>query len=231
MNRINQKGMELIQYKKELSKDYPDLIKNSLVLALEQMVENKVLDLDTYMNIKDESFLDTDFGKYLLTKPSFTKTEEEIFKEFEVLRKILDGKLTEHHAEGLKTESIIDKDVILITRKFCINEAFTMSYFGVDEKDLLKLMKRRGFVEKFAVLRLTAIFKELMTKVTYPEELFTLDVSLVYFDKDENGYSIDLTFEVNIEDVESQKNLDAICEHINNIKKEAEDFYHTKTVF
>jgi hypothetical protein len=231
MNRINQKGMELIQYKNELSKDYPELIKNSLVLALEQMVENKVLDLDTYMNIKDETFHEESFTKYLLTKPSFTKTEEEIFKEFEVLRKILDDKLAEHKAEGLKTESVIDKDVILITRKFCIDEAFTMSYFGVDEKDLLKLMKRRGFVEKFAVLRLTAIFKELMTKVTYPEDLFTIDVSLVYFDKDENGYSIDFTFEVNIEHIEKRHNLDKICENINTIKKEAEDFYNLKTVF
>lgn len=231
MNRINQKGMELIQYKSELTKDYPELIKNSLVLALEQMVENKVLDLDTYMNIKDDTFQEESFTKYLLTKSSFTKTEEEIFKEFEVLRKILDDKLSEHKAEGLKTESVIDKDVILITRKFCIDEAFTMSYFGVDEKDLLKLMKRRGFVEKFAVLRLTAIFKELMNKVTYPENLFKIDVSLVYFDKDENGYSIDFTFEVNIEHIEKRENLDQICETINSIKKEAEDFYNLKTAF
>lgn len=230
MNRINQKGMDLIEYKKELAKDHSKLVKDSLVLALEQMLENKVLDLDTFTNIQDTSFQEDEFTKYLLGKPSFTKTEEEIFKEFEVLREVLDKKLEEHQAEGLRTESVIDKDVILITQKFCINEAFTMNYFGVEEKDLLKLMKRRGFVEKFAVLRLTAIFKELMGKIAYPEELFTVDVSLVYFDKEENGYSIDFTFAVNIEDVEEQENLDKICEHINVLKKEAEEFYQLKTV-
>lgn len=231
MNRINQKGMELIQYKSELSKDYPDLIKNSLVLALEQMVESKVLDMDTYMNVKDDTMKNHEFGSYLLTKPSFTKTEEEIFKEFEVLRGVLDEKLIEHNVEGLKTESVIHKDVILITRKFCIDEKFTMGYFGVEEKDLLKLMKRRGFIERFSVLRLTAIFKELMESITYPKDLFAVDVSLVYFDKDENGYSIDFTFEVDIERVEKKENLDSVSEHIKSIKEQAETFYREKTVF
>jgi hypothetical protein len=231
MNRINQKGMELIQYKIELSKDYPEIVKNSLILALEQMLENEVIDLDTYMNIKDETFSLESFEKYLLTKPSFLKTEEEIFQEFEALRKILDDKLDELEVEGLKTESIIDKDVILVTRKFCIDEDFTLRYFGVEEKDLLKLMKRRGFVEKFAVLRLTAIFKQFMEKVTYPKELFDIDVSLVYFDKDENGYSIDFTFEVNIEDIENQEKLDKICEAIKVIKQEVEEFYQKRTIF
>lgn len=231
MNRINQKGMELIQYKSELSKDYPKLIKDSLVLALEQMVDNKVLDMDTYMNIKDETFINEEFSQYLLTKPSFTKTEEEIFMEFEVLRKILDAKLAEHKAENFKTESMIDKDVILITRKFCINEAFTMQYFGVDEKDLLKLMKRRGFIEKFSVLRLTTIFKEFMGNLSWPEELFGVDISLVYLDKDENGYSIDFSFELNIEHIEKAEKLDDICQEINKIKKEAEDVYNERTRF
>jgi hypothetical protein len=231
MNRINQKGMELIQYKIELSKDYPEIVKNSLILALEQMLENEVIDLDTYMNIKDETFSLESFEKYLLTKPSFLKTEEEIFQEFEALRKILDDKLDELEVEGLKTESIIDKDVILVTRKFCIDEDFTLRYFGVEEKDLLKLMKRRGFVEKFAVLRLTAIFRQFMEKVTYPKELFDIDVSLVYFDKDENGYSIDFTFEVNIEDIENQEKLDKICEAIKAIKQEVEEFYQKRTIF
>jgi hypothetical protein len=231
MNRINQKGMELIQYKIELSKDYPEIVKNSLILALEQMLENEVIDLDTYMNIKDETFSLESFEKYLLTKPSFLKTEEEIFQEFEALRKILDDKLSELEVEGLKTESVLDKEAILVTRKFCINENFTLKYFGVEEKDLLKLMKRRGFVEKFAVLRLTAIFRQFMEKVTYPKELFDIDVSLVYFDKDENGYSIDFTFEINIEDIENQEKLDKICESIKIIKQEVEEFYQKRTIF
>lgn len=231
MNRINQQGMELIQYKIELSKNYPEIVKKSLILALEQMLENHIVDLDTYMNIKDETFSTKEFEKYLLTKPKFLKTEEEIFKEFEALRSILDKKLEEHQVENLTTESVIDKDVIDITRKFCIDGEFTLNYFGVEEKDLLKLMKSKGFVEKFAVLRLTAIFKSFMKDISYPKDLFNVDVSLVYFDKERNGYNIDLTFEVPIEQIESGENLDIICEKINSIRKQAEEYYQLRTVY
>jgi len=118
-----------------MHKDYPQLVKDSLVLALEQRVTNNVLDYDTYTTIKDETFPLEEFQEYLLTKPNFMKTDEEIFEEFEILRGIVDAKLSEFEIkDGLVTESLIDKDVILVTKKFCINEAFTMDYFKVEEK-------------------------------------------------------------------------------------------------
>lgn len=231
MNRINTRGLELIEYKLELKKDYPELVLKSLITTLEQMVENKILDIDTYYNIKDESFGMENFEEYLLTKKDFTKTEEEIFEEFEVIRKELDKKLKEHETlENLITESVITKDLILVTRKFCINEQFTIDYFGVEEKDLLKLMKRKGFVEKFAVLRLTSIFNDFMKNLSYPEELFKCDSSLVYFDKEENGYSIDFSFNLKIEDVENEEKVNEICEKIKDLKKQVEDFYMQKTI-
>lgn len=230
MNRINQRGMDLIQYKCELMKDYPKLVKDSLILALEQMVENKVLDMDTYMLIRDESSTPESFEEYLYTKPNFLKTDEEIFAEFEVIRSKLNDKLASHGLHQLQSESVIDKDIILVTKKFCVNEEFTMKYFGVEEKDLLKLMKRRGFVEKFAVLRLTAIFKPFMEALEVPSDLFVCDMSLVYYDKDENGYSIDLYFELPIEEVEREERLDEFCEGINIVVEKAQAHYEAKTV-
>ncbi|MFF2531468.1 hypothetical protein ACFVS2_21410 [Brevibacillus sp. NPDC058079] len=230
MNRINQRGMDLIQYKTELMKDYPKLVKDSLYLALDQMVENKILDMDTYMFIKDESCTPASFEEYLYTKTSFLKTEDEIFAEFEVIRFKLNEKLKAHGLHETKTESVIKKDVILVTKKFCVNEEFTMNYFGVEEKDLLKLMKRRGFVEKYAVLRLTSIFKSFMEKLEMPSNLFLCDMSLVYFDKEENGYSIDLYFELPVEEVEREEKLDHICEDIQIIVEKAQDHYEAKTV-
>lgn len=137
MNRINQRGMDLIQYKCELMKDYPKIVKDSLYLALEQMVENKVLDMDTYMFIREDSTTATSFEEYLYSKPNFLKTEEEIFAEFEIIRSKLNDKLASHGLDMLHSESVVDKEVILVTKKFCVNEEFTMNYFGVEEKDLL----------------------------------------------------------------------------------------------
>jgi hypothetical protein len=51
MNRINQKGMDLLGYKEQLLKDYPELVKKSLLLAVEQMVENSN-SIDAYEYVK-----------------------------------------------------------------------------------------------------------------------------------------------------------------------------------
>jgi len=230
MNRINHKGMELLEYKKELMKEYPPLIKSSLILALEQMTENKVVDMDTYLVIKNEETSIDTFHQYLLKKSTFTKTPEEVYEEFEVLRKKLDGYFEEKGISDLQSESVIDKDVILVSRKFTMDQAFTMNYFGVEEKDLLKLMKRRGFVEKFAVLRLMKIFKEWLKYATYKESLIVPNISLVYFDSEEYGYSIDVTFEISIEEIEKEQLLEDITLEITRLKGEAEAFYESKII-
>jgi len=225
MNRINQKGTELLGYKSELVKDYPELVRKSLLLAVEQMVENKVINLGAYEFIQQEDTTIEELRAYLEEHSEFLKSEEEIFAEFEVIRGRLDELLYERGMNDLQTESVIDKDVLLVTKKFCIDEVFTMNYFGVEEKDLLKLMKRRGFVEKFSVLRLTAIFKPFMEALDYPVDLFKCDVSLVYYDKEENGYSIDVFFELPIEEVEKEEKIEEMCASIQGIVDQAESHY------
>jgi len=227
MNRINKKGMDLIGYKGELVKDYPLLVRNSLLLAIEQMVENNIISLDAYEFVKQDETTLEELQSYLEDHAEFLKSEEEIFAEFEIIRSHLDKVLEDKGMDSLQTESVIDKDVILVTKKFCIDENFTMTYFGVEEKDLLKLMKRRGFVEKFSVLRLTAIFKQFKEELEQ-DEFLKCDVSLVYFDKEENGYSIDIYFELPIEEVEEAGKVGEMCEVIQSIVAKAESHYEER---
>jgi len=91
-------------------------------------------------------------------------------------------------------------------------------------------MKRRGFVEKFAVLRLTAIFRPFVQRVEYPKDLMNFDVSLVYFDKEENGYSIDIFFELPIEKVEKQERIEEMLDHIQTITQQAEAYFRERTI-
>lgn len=228
MNRINKKGMDLLGYKQELVKDYPELVKKSLLIAIEQMVENKVINLDAYEFVKQDVTTVEELERYLKEHDEFLKTEVEIFAEFEIIREKLDRMLKEKGSDSLQTESLINKDVLLVTKKFCIDEQFTLNYFGVEEVDLLKLMKRRGFVEKFSVLRLTAIFKAFMEELEYSQELLKCDVSLVYYDKVENGYSIDVFFELPIEEVEKEEKIEEMCEQIQSIVEKAEKHYEQR---
>lgn len=231
MNKINNVGMKLIEYKTELLKDYPQIVKDSLILALDKLLETKILDVDTYYLIKDESHSIDEFSEYLLTKKAYSKTEQEILQELEILRKRFNDKL-ENLGIGydLRTESIVDKEIVMASKKFIIDEKFVMDYFGVSEKDVLQLTKRRGFVEKFAVLRLPKIFNDFLNKITYPKELLKVDASLVYFDEEDLGNAIDLVFEVGVEQLENEEELEQICEKIKELKEDAEEFYRERMV-
>ncbi|TCJ98236.1 UNVERIFIED_ORG: hypothetical protein BDK47_11822 [Anoxybacillus amylolyticus] len=199
MERLNMLGMELLEYKKELmNEEYNKLVKKSLRLAVEQLATHRVIDVNTYEMIQDQTMSLDEFRAYLLMKKPFVKTEEEIFLEFEQIRQQF-AMLLER--EDIKTESIVKKDLILATKSFVIDETFVLEYFRVDETDLFKLMKRKGFVEKFAALRLRAIFEGFLERFAHSDWIRT-DVSLVYFDKEQSNYAIDLFFELPIEEME-----------------------------
>lgn len=214
MERLNALGMELLGYKQELmNESYSELVRKSLRLAVDQMVTNRIIDAGTYDVINDDSVSLDDFRAYLLSKKTFLKTDEEIFLEFEEIRKQFSSLF---QREDIKTESVVKKDVILAIKSFVIDESFVLEYFRVDEVELFKLMKRKGFVEKFAVLRLRSIFESFMEEIEESEWIRT-DISLVYFDKDHSYYAIDLFFEIpveELEDVEKQKEAASFVEDV-----------------
>ncbi len=231
MNKINRVGEELIQYKVELQKDYPQIVKNSMYIALDKLLEAKVLDLDTAYIVKDNSTDIATLTEYLLTKKAYTKTEEEIFRELEALRGVLDNKLVDAGlGYGIVTSSEVEREIIRVGKKYCLDEQFAMDYFGVSEVDVAPLMKRKGFMEKFAVLRLTKIFDDFMSQLSYPEELIKCDVDLVFFDEDKGAYSIEFYIEIGVLQAEDNEMLTRACAEIKNIFDLLDEFYRVKTV-
>lgn len=228
MNKINEVGVRLLEYKDELLKDYPKIVKDSLLLSLEQMLSDKVIDLTTYEIIKNTAESKDGFTSYLLTRKEFTKTYEELFEEYEVLRNDLDEELRMHELFDLRTETIVEKDSIYILKTFLIDENFVMDYFGVQEIDLIKLMKRKGFVENFVALRLTKILNDIVNKTKYGTSLLNYDSSLVYFNENYNGYNIDLIMEVKISDIPILEKKNMILAEIKNTKALSEEIYRNK---
>ncbi|BBW98973.1 hypothetical protein [Geobacillus subterraneus] len=225
MERLNLLGMELLEYKKELMNDvYNELVKKSLRLAVEQMATHRVIDANTFEMIQDPSVSAEEFRTYLLTKKPFVKTEEEIFLEFEQIRQQFETLL---EREDVKTESVVKKELILATKSFVVDEAFVLEYFRVDEADLFKLMKRKGFVEKFAALRLRAIFEGFLEQLDHSDWIRT-DASLVYFDKDQSNYAIDLFFELPIEEMEKLDRQKEAAAFIEQSLFQAEAYYEER---
>lgn len=230
MNKINLKGENLIQYKNELKKEYPDLVKQSMIIALQQLLDGKIIDREAFELTKNETVDIEEFREYLLSKKDYMKTEKEILAEMDIIKQDIFSCLKSMNIENnLVLKSVADKEKFIITRKFTIDENFVVSYFGVPEEDLLKLMKRGEFVEKFAVLRLSKVFKDISQKIV-KTELVNFDTSLVYFDSSLNGYSIDFVFEVNLLTAEDGKKLETACEQIKEIREYVEAVYSSKVL-
>lgn len=230
MRKINAIGMKLIEYKKELVKDYPQIVIDSLMLAIEKMVDNGEVDLETYKRIENKDEDIDNFISFLLTKEQYRKTFEELFQEYEVFRKEIAEELEMHGLLGLSTETVVEKDVIYITKTFSINENFVMEYFGVEEKDLISLMKRRGFVEQFVALRLTKILRDIKKEAEVYISLIQIDHSLAYFNEEKSGYNIDLIMIISIDDLCSLENKTKIIAEIKDINALADKKYNNKMI-
>lgn len=230
MRKINDIGKKLIEYKNELIKDYPDIVIDSLMLAIEKMVNNGDADLETYKRIEDRNEDIDHFISFLLTKEQYKKTFEELFQEYEVFRKKIAEELEMHGLLGLSTETIVEKDAIYVTKTFSIDENFVMEYFGVEEKDLITLMKRRGFVEQFVALRLSKILKDIKKEAEVYASLIKIDNSLAYFNEEKSGYNIDLIMVLPIDDLYDLENKTKVIVEIKEINALAEKKYNSKMI-
>lgn len=230
MRKINEVGIKLIEYKKELMKDYPKIVRDSLMLSVEQMVNIGDVDLETYKRIENKNEDIDFFISYLLNNEKYRKTFEELLQEYEVFRKEIAEELEMHGLLGLSTETIVEHDSICVTKTFSIDEKFVMEYFGVGEKDLISLMKRRGFVEKFVALRLTKILKDIKKEAEVYISLIKIDNSLAYFNEEKSGYNIDLIMMISIDDLCNLENKTKVIAEIKDTDALAEKKYNSKMI-
>lgn len=230
LKKINETGIRLLEYKEELMKDYPQIVRDSLLLSLEQMVSDKVIDLNTYQVMKSTSENKESFVSYLLTKKEYIKSYDELFKEYDVYREELSEELKMQELHDLTTETIVEKDSIYVAKTFTLDEKFVMDYFGVEEKDLIKLMKRRGFMEKFATLRLTKVMSDIIKKGKSIISLIKLDSSLAYFNDSEDGFNIDFIMEISVDDLPILDKKTKIIAEIKDMKSLAENTYKNKMI-
>lgn len=229
MKKINEVGIKLIEYKDELTKNYPKIVTDSLFYSLEQMVDNQVIDLGTYEIIRNSQESKEDFLDYLLSNEKYIKSYEELFAEYDITRRELDEELKMHDLFTLKTETKVETDSILVLKTFSIDEQFVADYFGVDEEEIVKLMKRKGFIEKYTALRLIKVLKDIINQGKRSFSLIKLDHSLAYFAENGDGYNIDLIIEIPIDNLLVLEKKNAVLVEIKEVNGLADRIYRTKT--
>lgn len=221
MNRINKVGQEMIEYKNELGKSYPDIVKRSMIQVLEQLVSVGTIDLDTLNYVKNESVSIIDFERFIKESSLFEKTKEEIIAELRILEERLKEILELKDIEDLKTSIIESDEMVLVNQAFVIDESFVLRYFDINEEsEVTALMKRGGFAEKFAVLRLNAIFKQFLREKKAELEDVEMDLSFVVYDNALQGYKIEIYFAIAEDKFDDE---DALMAYIDTIMEVAED--------
>lgn len=223
MNKFNALGMEVLDYKTEYLKEYPQLVHDSIALAIDSK-SNVEEEIKT--KLKDTSFSYDDFKKYLLTQTSCLKTYEQLLVEYESIRQTLDNLLLKDEiSKDLKSFSKVEDEQIQIVQEFVITEDFIKNYFTIEnEKDFEILMSRKGFIEKFAILRLTKIFDDFL-KTLKDTTSFSLKHSLVFFNSESNVYGIHLEYNISIEELEKENQIENITNKIIEISKNANKNY------
>lgn len=228
MNKFNQLGVELLEYKKELVKDYPELVLKSLYSSIDSMATDGIIDVDIHYALKDKSQDIESLKTLLLSKKTCLKTKEQLLEEYEELRDKLDKALSLADNDYVSTKSDIDNEAIVLTQKFVLKEDFLKNYFYIEsEKDFETLMKRKGFIEKFAILRLEKIFNDFLNNIN-SNELYKVDHSKVFFNGEENLYGIQLLVNIPVENLEVDENISEMSMEIGSLISFSSDYYESK---
>lgn len=247
MNKFSQFGMEVMEHKKELlNPAYSEIIRKALVSVTDQMQVTGLIDVDVHFALKDGSVNFDDFKELLLAKPGLSKTEEELFAEYEHVREAFDAKIrelpvfkSEKHLAPVTTESKVKDEQIHIISAFRIDDSFVGKYFGKEGAELEKLMKRKGFAERFIVLRYGAMMNEfLMKQEGYSPNVGRAEVaphvyvsaSPVYIDPDEDVYYSEFMIYVDVEHMEEEANHEEILKIVEEMIQKINDYIRIRTI-
>lgn len=228
MDRINNTGKMLIDYKKELMKHYSVLVDESLKTSLNVLQEKKVLDERTIDAIINDSISLSEFETFVMSKREYLKSTKELISEFEKIRQIVNESLIKNSFTNfVDTESNIDNDTITILRQYSITPEFIKLFFGIADEEMEIIMKKRGFAEKFAVLRISKVFKEILSEMRVETE-YSQGFSKVYYNASIEGFSVDYRYHINVNSITSE-NIDNKIKKIRDADRVVERKFAKKT--
>lgn len=233
MNKLKPVAQEILDIKKEmLNKNHSVVVKKALEVAIDRMLVQEFIDLDIQLYLKDDKYQLGELKKLIESMEKYVKTEEELLIEYETLTEKLNVLM---EGFGLTTDDYylnvdLESDRINICKVFSLEEKFLKKYFYLQsntDEYFEKLMKKKGFMQQFAVLRLPRILSNFIEM--YPESKnYKISKSHSYFQADRRRYSIDLIFSIDVEKVEEMELNSSILDEISTIINEADRYFEEK---
>lgn len=217
MQKLNALGVELQSLKIELlNKDYPDVVKRALRGHADKLAETEI-DVDLHVSLTDNKISSEEFTSILLEHKACLKTPEELLVEYEKIREEIQKTLDERENIQITSKSLVEEEQIAFAKTFKLDKEWVSEYFGQSADEVGKLMIRNGFIEKFAVLRLSKILEDYLKSDLFKKDKeVDCKATRVFYDLEQGYYGIHLMFYVDIEVAEDKEKvprmLDYICE-------------------
>lgn len=227
MKKLNSIGEKLLDYKNEYDKSSSQVIKDALLTSLDVMVQQKLITPEI-KSIVISGKNNSELVKVLELDARFKKSPRELYREYEKIREAFDECLKSVNIQGFfETETSIEFNRISVLRQYSVDKTFILDYFGIQEIDLIQLMKKRGFAEKFAVLRMNLIFDEILEEIKIEENIMQSH-SLVYYNPDITGFSIDYKYHINVDLLEDPAFRVNLAKKIAEVDRSIDNKYKTK---
>lgn len=205
MQRLNKVGQELIDAKRELlNPNHPEIIRNALLFQLDAYLENKTIDTDVHLLLTDNDMLLEEFNQNLLEKKEYIKSSEELTEEY---LQLVDGiRQLVAKEVSLEISANTENETISFIKTFKLDKEWVQDYFEISEEEIPKIMKERGFVAKFALMRLPKLVDDYIKPLKDLPAYFAVKRGEhVYYNVESNTYCLDVFYMLDINAVEKEE--------------------------
>ena len=231
MEILNKNGMILMDYRREFKRHYADSVDEALKDAILALYKEGQIPEKLFRIILDDNVDDSVVYTYLLSRREFTKSSMELNSEFnEVREKVNEYLIKINFVDNVCTKNSINTNRIYVIKQYDIPKELLLSYFGLTPSEIIPLMRRKGFMDKFCVLRLSQAFKEIYSELKVPEHI-DHGYSLIYYNKLIQGFSIDYKYMVNINYINDEEHLSDVLDKIKVLDAEVEEKFKTKVSY
>ena len=228
MDLLNQYGAIIMDYRRTYKRHYSNAGDEALKAEVHSLYKNGRIPEKLFRILLDETIDDSEVYSYMVSRREYTKSSVELNSEFDVIRERVNDQLIKiGFTQNVCTKNSVNTNRIYVIKQYDVPKSLLLSYFGITPVEIIPLMRRKGFMDKFCVLRLSQAFKEIYTALDVPDHI-DHGYSLIYYNKAIQGFSIDYKYMVNINYIMDQDRLIDIMNKIKDVDQIVEAQFKQK---